>query len=87
MEDLAKLRVKTLEEIIQDKLVVIEKLTNETQAERSEKLKLIDQLRERQSVISNYESRFLQVRSIIEKQDAEIRGAHETLETVREQLG
>ena len=86
LHELGKLRIKTLEDIIQDKLVVIERLNNECQAERTEKLKLIDQLRERQSVLSNYESRFLQVRTIIEKQDAEIRSSHETLETVREQL-
>ena len=47
---------------------------------------MIEQVRERQSVISNYESRFLQVRAIIEKQDAELRAAHSTLEAVRGQL-
>lgn len=83
MQDLAKLRLKTLEEIIQDKLLVIEQLQNENQAERSEKAKVIEQVRERQSVISNYESRFLQVRAIIEKQDAELRVAHKTLDDMR----
>ena len=47
---------------------------------------MIEQMRERQSVITNYEERFLQVRSIIERQDAELRAAHTTLETVRDQL-
>ena len=47
---------------------------------------MIEQVRERQSVITNYEERFLQVRSIIERQDAELRAAHTTLETVRDQL-
>ena len=47
---------------------------------------MIDQLKERQSVINNYEQRFLQVRSIIEKQDAELRSSHLTLQGVREQL-
>ena len=37
-------------------------------------------------MITNYESRFLQVRSIIEKQDAELRAAHSTLDSVRAQL-
>ena len=64
---MANLRLKTLEEIIQDKLMVIEQLTNECQAERSEKAKVIEQVRERQSVITNYEERFLQVRAIIER--------------------
>ena len=58
---------------------MIEQLSNECTAERNEKLKMIEQVQERQSVVSNYESRFLQVRSIIEKQDAELKGAHETL--------
>ena len=65
---------------------MIEELQNECQAERSEKLKVIEQVRERQSVISNYESRFLQVRSIIEKQDAELRQAHTNMEQLRETL-
>jgi len=47
---------------------------------------LIDQLKERQSVINNYEQRFLQVRSIIEKQDAELKSSYLTLQGVREQL-
>lgn len=37
-------------------------------------------------MISNYESRFLQVRSIIEKQDAEMKAAQSTLESLRDQL-
>ena len=37
-------------------------------------------------MVSSYESRFLQVRSIIEKQDAELRAANANLQTVREQL-
>ena len=86
LQDLAALRLKTLEEIIQDKLVVIEQLQNECQSERCEKAKVIEQVRERQSVISGYEQRFLQVRSIIEKQDAELRAAHGTLESLRDQL-
>ena len=42
LQELAKLRLKTLEEIIQDKLLVIEQLQNENQAERSEKAKVIE---------------------------------------------
>ena len=37
-------------------------------------------------MISNYEARFLQVRTIIEKQDVELRSAHDTLSTVRNNL-
>ena len=37
-------------------------------------------------MISNYESRFLQVRSIIEKQDAEVKTANASLTQVRENL-
>jgi len=47
LQDLANLRLKTLEDIIQDKLVTIEQLQNECQAERSEKLKVIAEVRER----------------------------------------
>ena len=44
LQGLANLRLKTLEQIIQDKLMAIEELQNECQAERSEKLKVIEQV-------------------------------------------
>ena len=47
---------------------------------------MIEEVRERQTVIANYESKFLQVRSIIEKQDSELRQAHSSLQEVRESL-
>ena len=86
LQELSKLRLETLESIIQEKLIQLEQLNNECIAERTTVTSLRDQVQERQKVIENYEGRFLQVRSIIEKQDLELRAAHENLDVIRGQL-
>ena len=55
-------------------------------AQTTKNQQLSEKLKERQGVIESYEQRFLQVRGIIEKQDAELRDTCGTLDKVREQL-
>lgn len=68
-----------LEQIIADKSVSIQCLESELAKERSDCQKLEQGIKEKQSVLESYERRFLSVRSLIERQDQELKDAYEQI--------
>ena len=86
MQDLAVLRMKTLEQIIKDKVELVLQLENDLKKEKHDSEKLEKGLFDRQTVLESYETRFIQVRSIIEKKDEELNQAHREILTLKKTI-
>lgn len=75
-----------LETIIANKTDEINELESELAKERADCRKLDEGLKEKQAVLESYEKRFLGVRSLIERQDSELKESFAKLNDLKERL-
>ena len=75
-----------LENIIAEKTVAIQELESDLLKEQADCRKLEQGLKEKQTVLESYESRFISVRGLIEKQDAELKDSFAKINELRERL-
>lgn len=79
LRELHLAKQKMLEEIIADKTIRIEELENELLREQNDNQKLEQGLQDKQSLLESYEKRFLGIRSLIERQDSELKESYQRI--------
>lgn len=75
-----------LEAIIAEKTQTVIELENQLAKEQADNCKLELGLKEKSAVLESYEKRFIGVRSLIERQDSELKDSFAKLNELKEQL-
>ena len=86
LRELAFQKHKMLEAVIADKTETIQELESELYKEQADKRKLEEGFKEKHAILKSYEQRFLGVRSLIEKQDSELKDSFAKINQLKEQL-